>query len=150
MDNDLNLASRSSRLLAILIDAFITFLFFILMAFLTGISTSEFIEGTFNVKFFMISILSILIFNVIIPTFVWKGQTLGKRWIKIAIVKDTDEEVDLMTMILRSVFLFFGQISLPIISYIINLIAFIDPLLIFRQNKRTIHDMIAKTKVIDV
>ena len=150
MENDLYLASRSSRLLAVLIDAFITFLFFILMAFLTGISTSEFINNTFNVKFFLISILSILIFNVIIPTFVWKGQTLGKRWIKIAVVKDTNEEVDLITMLLRSVFLFFGQITLPIISKIINLIAFIDPLLIFRQNKKTIHDLIAKTKVIDV
>lgn len=150
MDTDLHLASRSSRLLAVLIDAFITFLFFILMAFLTGISTSEFINDTFNVKFFLISILSILIFNVIIPTFVWKGQTLGKRWIKIAVVKDSDVEVDLVTMLLRAVFLFFGQITLPIISYIINVIAFIDPLLIFRHNKKTIHDMIAKTKVIDV
>lgn len=150
MDTYIYLASRSSRLLAVLIDAFITFLFFILMAFLTGISTSEFIEDTFNVKFFMISILSILIFNVIIPTFVWKGQTLGKRWIKIAVVKDTDEEVDLVTMLVRSVFLFLGQVTLPIISYILNLIAFIDPLLIFRENKKTIHDLIAKTKVIDV
>ncbi|MEH6936935.1 RDD family protein [Bacillus sp. JJ664] len=150
MDNDLYLASRSSRLLAVLVDAFITFLFFILMSFLTGISTSDFMDSTFNVKFFMISILSILIFNVIIPTFVWKGQTLGKRWIKIAVVKDTDEEVDLITILVRSVFLFFGQISLPIISYVFNVIAFIDPLLIFRGNRKTIHDMIAKTKVIDV
>jgi len=150
MDTNLYLASRSSRLLAVLIDAFVTFLFFILMAFLTGISTSEFLNDTFNVKFFLISMLSILIFNVIIPIFVWKGQTLGKRWIKIAVVKDSDEEVDLVTMLLRAVFLFFGQITLPVISIIINIIAFIDPLLIFRENKKTIHDMIAKTKVIDV
>ncbi|PMU46052.1 hypothetical protein C1X86_36375, partial [Pseudomonas sp. GP01-A3] len=79
-------------------------------------------NDTFNVKFFLISILSILIFNVIIPTFVWKGQTLGKRWIKIAVVKDSDEEVDLVTMLLRAVFLFFGQITLPVISIIINII----------------------------
>lgn len=150
MDNDIYLASRSSRLLAVLIDAFITFLFFVVMAFLTGISTSEMMEDTFNVKFLMISILSILIFNVIIPTFAWKGQTLGKRWIKIAVVKNTDEEVDLVTMLVRSVLLFFGQITLPIVSYVINVIAFIDPLLIFRSNKKTIHDIIAKTKVIDV
>jgi uncharacterized RDD family membrane protein YckC len=150
MDSNLYLASRSSRLLAVLIDAFVTFLFFVLMAFLTGISTSEFLNDTFNVKFFLISILSILIFNVIIPTFIWKGQTLGKRWIKIAVVKDSDEEVDLVTMLLRAVFLFFGQVTLPVISIIINIIAFIDPLLIFRENKKTIHDMIAKTKVIDV
>lgn len=150
METYFHLASRTSRLLAVLIDGFITFIFVLLIGFLTGISRSIFVEQPFSFSFFLISIMSIIIFNVIIPTFLWNGQTIGKRWIKIAVVKDTNEEVDLKTMLLRSIFLFLGQITLPIITNIISIIAFIDPLFIFSENKRTIHDMIAKTKVIDV
>jgi uncharacterized RDD family membrane protein YckC len=79
------------------------------------------------------------------------GQTLGKRWLKIKIVKLDGSNVDVMSgVVLRygienGVALLCNMVGLTFVS---GLIGFIDPLFIFRGDRRTLHDLIAGTKVI--
>ena len=150
-----HLASRSSRLLASLVDGFITFLIFAVIALITGILNFSTIYETkndpkFELASFLVSITCTIIFTILIPTYIWNGQTIGKRWMSIAVVKENNGQVNLKTMIIRSIFSLLIKITLPIISTIIGILAFIDPLFIFRENRKTLHDLIAKTKVVDV
>ncbi|MEH7453539.1 RDD family protein [Gottfriedia acidiceleris] len=155
MESYSKLASRSSRLLAILVDGFISFLFIFAIAIITGMTKfSTFFNPTrvdkFDIGSSLLSIISVIIFYILIPTFVWKGQTLGKRWLKIAIVKNDDREVDLKTMIIREIFFLLGYLKIPYFSLVVGFVAFVDPFFIFSSERRTLHDLIAKTKVIDV
>ncbi|WP_165346802.1 RDD family protein [Gottfriedia acidiceleris] len=149
MESYSKLASRSSRLLAILVDGFIIFLFIFAISIITGMTKfSTFFNPTRGSS--LLSIISVIIFYILIPTFVWKGQTLGKRWLKIAIVKNNDQEVNLKTMIIREIFFLLGYIKIPYFSLVVGFVAFVDPFFIFSADRRTLHDLIAKTKVIDV
>jgi len=155
MESYSKLASRSSRLLAILVDGFITFLFIFAFSIITGMTkSSTFFNPTrvdkFEIGSSLLSIISVIIFYILIPTFVWKGQTFGKRWLKIAIVKNDDQEVNLKTMFIREIFFLLGYIKIPYFSLVIGFVALVDPFFIFSADRRTLHDLIAKTKVIDV
>ncbi|PGZ92073.1 RDD family protein [Bacillus sp. AFS029533] len=155
MESYSKLASRSSRLLAILVDGFISFLFIFVISIITGMTKfSAFFNPNkvdkFDIGSSLLSIISIIIVFILIPTFVWKGQTIGKRWLNIAIVKIDGQEVNLKTMIIREIFFLLGYIKIPYFSLVIGCVAFIDPFFIFSSDRRTLHDLIAKTKVIDV
>ncbi|UPM55619.1 RDD family protein [Gottfriedia acidiceleris] len=155
MESYSKLASRSSRLLAILVDGFISFLFIFAISIITGMTKfSTFFNPTrvekIDIGTSLLSIICVIIFYILIPTFVWKGQTVGKRWLNIAIVKNDDQEVNLKTMIIREIFFLLGYIKIPYFSLVVGLVAFIDPFFIFSSERRTLHDLIAKTKVIDV
>ncbi|PEL11375.1 hypothetical protein CN601_11590 [Bacillus sp. AFS017336] len=149
------LASRSSRLLAILVDIFISALFRFVFLLITGVA--EFSTFTdlkkvekLGVGSSIISIICVVIFYILIPTYVWKGQTIGKRWLKIAVVKEDNQEVNLGTMFVRTIFSFLGYVKIKYLSFIVGIVAFIDPFFIFTSERKTLHDRIAKTKVIDV
>lgn len=155
MESYSKLASRSSRLLAVLVDGFISFLFIFAISIITGITKfSTFFNPTrvdkFDIWASLLSIISVIIFYILIPTFVWKGQTLGKRWLKIAIVKNDNHEVNLKTMFIREIFFILGYIKIAYFSLIVGFVALVDPFFIFSGDRRTLHDLIAKTKVIDV
>ncbi|WP_167555258.1 RDD family protein [Gottfriedia acidiceleris] len=155
MESYSKLASRSSRLLAILVDGFISFLFIFAISIITGMTKfSTFFNPArvdkFDIGTSLLSIISVIIFYILIPTFVWKGQTVGKRWLNIAIVKNDDQEVNLKTMIIREIFFLLGYIKIPYFSLVVGFVAFVDPFFIFSSERRTLHDLMAKTKVIDV
>lgn len=110
-----------------------------------------------------------IIYFVIIPTYIWSGQTIGKKICKIAIVNTDYTPVSLHTMAIReligSTFLeggiiitatyfrkfiiFFGysQIALYLkyIAYILTTISIIYTY--FHKNSQSFHDKIAKTIV---
>ena len=44
-----------------------------------------------------------LLYYYIIPTFIWKGQTLGKRICKVKVVKESGEEVTPIVMAIREI-----------------------------------------------
>jgi len=92
----------------------------------------------------------IFIFYTLIPTYIWKGQTIAKRLLGIAVVKEDDSEVDLSTLLLRNLIWFTNPFQISFIKYLIQLLELIDALFIFGEEKRTLHDRIAKTKVIEV
>lgn len=77
------------------------------------------------------------------------GQTIGKRVMKIYIadVNNTEEKAEFIDILLKRI----GFIAfIPLIPTIGGLIALIDCLLIFTANKRCLHDVVAKTKVMKI
>lgn len=111
-----------------------------------------------------------LTYYLLIPTFVWKGQTLGKKICKIQIVTETNQDVTIKTMLVREVLgatvleggivltaayirkmlPLFGLASivqpLQYIAYGITLLSIIYAYL--QTNSQSFHDKLAKTIVI--
>jgi len=96
-----------------------------------------------------------------------KGQTLGKKLMKIQVVKDTDEEVEMKDIIIRTIPLYsiVSLLTLCILIKIINMntynniynaITSVEAVftlitmlfILYRKDKRGLHDIIAKTKVV--
>src|SRR6185312_14060663 len=75
------------------------------------------------------------------------GQTIGKRMLDIAIVRTDGSRMGL----LRYLFIRVLPVALlGVIPYIGRLATLIDPLLIFGNERRCLHDLIADTIVVDV
>jgi uncharacterized RDD family membrane protein YckC len=81
-----------------------------------------------------------------------KGQTLGKRWLKTKIVKKDGGNVDFVSgVVLR----YWSVVGLSLVCNLLNLAAvgglfgFVDALFVFRGDRRTLHDLIAGTKVVN-
>lgn len=111
-----------------------------------------------------------IVYYFIIPSFIWKGQTLGKKICHLSVVKETGEDVtfqDLFireligaTMIeggivvtatyIRKMIQLFGYISivtpLKYISYILTLLSIIYAY--FNPLSQSFHDKLAKTIVV--
>jgi len=153
------LASRTSRFFANLLDGIIVAVIFGIICYIYFQSTKESINFSsysnpydipltkLYVFSLFVNLILIFIFYTLIPTYVWKGQTIMKKLLGIAVVKEDDSEVDLSTLLLRNVLSFLNVLPIP---YIIQLLVLVDALFIFTQDKRTLHDLIAKTKVIEV
>lgn len=127
-----------------------------------------------NVAIFlgMFAILTGIIYYVVTPMFIFKGQTLGKKLFKIKVVKQDNSEVDAKTILIREVLgstLFEGgivttaiylrqlvQLFVPFnifkpwtyLAYIITIISI--GIAYFNKDSLTIHDKIAKTILIKV
>ena len=86
--------------------------------------------------------------DIIIPTYFWNEQIIGKKLLGIRVVKDSEDDVDIKTMTMRSIFFLVSGINLPLIAEGMGVIYFIDSFMIFRKDKKTMHDVIAKTKVV--
>lgn len=74
-----------------------------------------------------------------------RGQSLAKKWMGIKIVKTDGTECGFVHGVLLRMWVmsFIGQI--PVVGFVASLV---DPLLIFGDERRCLHDMIAGTKVI--
>ena len=112
------------------------------------------------------------LYFVIVPMFVWKGQTFGKRICKIKIVNKDDTCVSWESMILRQVVgIIFVENALVTASAIWHQVAtiafgvdFVTPfkylgmalvlvsslLVLFGKEHRAIHDFIGNTKVVNM
>ena len=112
-----------------------------------------------------------IIYFFVIPAFVWKGQTFGKRVCHIRIVNMDDSEVSAKTLLLRQivgVFLIEGGLvtastilhqlfmlltSINIVKplmYVGLVISGVSALLVlFKNDHRAIHDYLAKTRVVE-
>jgi uncharacterized RDD family membrane protein YckC len=83
---------------------------------------------------------------------VTKGQTLGKRIVKTKILKIDGSNVDFVSgVVLR----YWVVMTLSLVCNLINLAAvgglfgLVDALFVFRSDRRTVHDLIAGTKVVN-
>jgi uncharacterized RDD family membrane protein YckC len=80
-----------------------------------------------------------------------RGQSLGKRWLRIKVVRVDGSDVDFVQgVLLRSWVLLGVAVLLGIlgIAPVARLLNSVDTLSIFTSNRRMIHDLIAGTKVI--
>jgi len=74
-----------------------------------------------------------------------KGQTLGKRWMKIRIIKLDGASPGFVGAVLLRVFVN-GLIGA--VPYLGGIYGLVDILFIFREDRRCIHDLIAGTRVV--
>lgn len=166
MSTHLNLASRGKRLAATIIDnapAYIQML--ILFGLLLGVGLIE-----NPVFFFYAAIAAAGMWLLIIPLGILhlvliqrRSQTLGKMFMDIQVVDDVSRQRIRFWryVLLRSLLggTFFGavivipmllQVSSDYIYAAILAYTILDGLCIFRPNRKTIHDMIASTVVVDL
>jgi uncharacterized RDD family membrane protein YckC len=164
---DQMLASRGSRLGARLLDGLITFVTMIPgLVWLISASSESSSHGysstydpygtsyssgpTFEdmvgpIALMMIPALAFTIYNWVLIS--KRGQTLGKKWLNIKIVKLDGSPVDFVSgVILRE----WVQGFINNLPWIGGIIALIDACMIFSQDQQCMHDKIAKTKVVVV
>lgn len=81
------------------------------------------------------------------PSLYQRGQTIGKRLMGIAIVTLNNQKPAFFPLIAQR---YISQWLLGMVPLVGPLLRLVDVLLIFRADKRCLHDHIAKTKVIDL
>ena len=114
---------------------------------------------TSSFSFLIMSLIGFLV-NVVglivIPMFLWKGQSVGKKLLKIKIVKATGEETENMD-ILKRYAIPFGLTILGVIPVINILVCCVNPIvaitnlvLLFSDDKKqTLFDKVAETLVVN-
>lgn len=143
---ELELAGRGHRFGASMIDAVVASLFFFplgvaLGTYHFGQTTRPSVSASIGM-----TLLGFLIFVITQSYFLKKsGQTIGKKIVGIRIV-DLDENVPSLGTLLgrRYAPLYLAQ-GVPGIGWVLSML---DVLFIFRQDRRCVHDLIAKTKVV--
>ena len=117
---------------------------------------------------YVVSVLLTLSYFVIYP-FYNKGQTLGKKRFKIRVVNDLEEDPSINELLIRNIIInnlgilliqLLIIFILPATSYYITLtcLSFLQVIVIIisvftiirRKDKKGLHDLVAKTKVIEV
>lgn len=128
----------------ILDSIFITFVFFIVFLIIpiSGSEVEVFPEITQN-DLIVNSIQGIgeLLYGLIVPV-IWVGYTVGKRICGIRIVKVDGSNVGFGTMLIRVVVGGFVYVITLGIAFIVSVF-----MVAFRKDKRSIHDMLARTYV---
>lgn len=118
----------------------------------------------------ILAVLFAIFYFVIVPTYIYPGQTLGKRACKIMIVKNDDEQVTIKNMLLRQllgiiviegVLVTASAIWHEVVT-IITQVNFVTPLMyagfvisaisillyLFKGEHRALHDYLGNTKVV--
>lgn len=93
------------------------------------------------------AIVGLLVMIGINWNFLIKGQTIGKKALKIRIDNIEGGPCDRARIITRRIVALQVVYLIPVVNFIFM---FIDTLMIFRGNKRTLHDEFARTKVVDL
>jgi len=143
------LAERGSRLAAVMLDGLVSLpavlLIVIPLAMMRG-AGSDGKPGPIGVVAMAVAALYFVAFAIyqlyLLST---RGQTLGKRWMKIKIIKlDGSNPGFVGAVLLRAIVN--GIISA--VPYLGGIYGLVDILFIFREDRRCIHDMIAGTRVV--
>lgn len=142
------LAGRGARLGAAIIDGLIVAAIVLPISFLTGfweksMSGQQTIGESFMMAGFGIVSFAILNFYLLAN----HGQTIGKRLVNIRIVSVDDGRILSFGKVisLRYLPIWVAQ-QIPLIGPILGLV---DPLFIFRSDRRCVHDLIAGTRVVN-
>jgi uncharacterized RDD family membrane protein YckC len=146
-----NTASRGKRLGAALIDIFVVM--FCVQPFIQQFKLEQYAENPFNAPTEIL--LKVLFFEVIVffvlnsILLYQRGQTIGKRLLKIAIVNNAI--VDGVNQKPKFAALIINRYLIQLAMVVIPLLNIVDVLIILlRSDRRCLHDMIANTKVIDL
>jgi uncharacterized RDD family membrane protein YckC len=140
------LAGRGDRFVANLVDQFIIFLPWFGAVFLDIILSEGNVErgvpsGPISLLGLLLT-LGVAVYQLILVS--QSGQSIGKRWRKIRVVRTDGSPVSLgRILLLRNLV----TIAIGSLCGLVNLI---DALLIFNEDRRCLHDMIADTKVVEV
>jgi len=153
LDNELqeessSLASRWLRLWAYIIDSIIVIVITLPLVYITG--GAEQIESGIEPTFIyttLIGLAGLLSFYLInIKLLLSKGQTIGKKILHIKIV-DLNNHIPSKTHLSKRYFIYFLPTFIPIIG---TWLLIINILFIFGKERRCVHDLIGKTKVVNI
>lgn len=149
-DDTLEKASRGARLAAVLLDGFIVAVPVMLVAILlpmfaagSGGKTSAIVAGVVGLVFGL-GFIAFVAFQLVL---IYRhGQTLGKKLVGIRIVRTDGSRAGL-----RRIFLLRALVpgiigAIPLIGPLFSLV---DPLFIFGEERRCVHDLIADTIVVN-
>lgn len=151
----LQLASRWRRLLATGVDAVLVPALTLVLVMLTDVveDAEDYADNWWVFHVFLLAVLSYLLLNGV---GLWRrGQTIGKLLMRVMIVPAATSDgtrADLAPapfwklICIRA--LFFPTLYLTVIPWV-TLLPLIDQLLIFRHNRRCLHDLLAGTVVVD-
>ncbi len=156
-----NTASYHKRFLAFVIDAFLVFIAMIFVMRFLGLepTSANDIQAAQTELVAKLAALSpsqktLLTFSPFIIFFALhsyslyqRGQTLGKRFMGIAIVTLDNRKPAFFPLIAQR---YFSQWLMGLVPFIGFALRLADISLVFRSDKRCLHDLIAGTKVIDL
>lgn len=147
-ENEMALAGRGARLAASLIDATLAVGPLVGGGGLTFWNAERRMRGLHLFPEALLHILGvcwllcIVLQAVLVST---RGQSLGKVWLRIKIVKTDGSRVGFVSGVLLRSWLMSATLLIPYVNVVI---ALLDSLLIFREDRRCLHDRIAGTKVV--
>lgn len=144
-----NLASRWARLGAALIDGIIAMLATLPIMKMTGLWEQAMNGETLSFQaMFWGALYGFAVFLLVNGYFLKRdGQTVGKKLLGIKITTLTGAVPDFWPMVAKRYLVFWVITYLPFVG---NLIALVDALFIFRDDKRCLHDHLAGTVVRNV
>ena len=143
------LAGRGRRLVATLIDMVLVPALTVLLVMITGVmeDAEDYRDSMWMLNVFLLAVLSYLILNGY-----WlftRGQTVGKRLMKVAIVASASGERAAFWKLVCIRALFFPLLFV-VISPVLALLPIVDQGFVFRKNRRCVHDLAAGTSVVKV
>lgn len=144
------LASRVSRLAAVIVDAIIMMVINLPVMAVAGVF-GQIARGE-QMSFaqsLLWGLFGIVVFLIVNGYFLARdGQTVGKKVLGVRIVRNEDGQLQSAGKVIGLRYVLLQVIySVPCVG---SLFALVDVLFIFREDKRCIHDMIAGTKVVKV
>lgn len=148
-DSEPPLAERSARLLAVILDAFFAIipcgLVLSIVSDVRGVPMESLLQGS-ALEELVQSLGGIAVWALVNFYTLRNGQTIGKRILKIQVV---DFESGKIPSLANLVLLRFGLFALLSQAGVSGFaIAVANPLMIFSEDRRCVHDYIARTKVI--
>lgn len=146
-DSEKPLASRWARLGASLIDSIIIMVILLPVMYLTG-GFDGIMEGRqpgFVYSLGMGVLGAVVFFVINYRSLITNGQTVGKKVLEIKIVDLNGNVPVFQPQLLTRYAVYFLPGQIPFVGQLFNLI---NILFIFTKEKRCIHDLIAKTKVV--
>ncbi len=156
------LAGRGTRLAAVCLDGLVNIvgigpgLLWMALSFksqsMSGHISSDSVDPVYFTQHLAGPLLVVLLpLMVILVVQTWllcnRGQTLGKLWLKIRIVRTDGSPAGFAQVIMLRSFVMQLLTLIPVVG---SLLALVDPLLIFREDRRCIHDLLADTCVVEV
>jgi uncharacterized RDD family membrane protein YckC len=142
------LAGRGTRLVAAILDGLLAIAtalpgFILLYDFLNSVDSKKESDLWLAVGVMVVGVLVLAIYQwYLIAT---RGQSLGKKWLHIRIVKLDGSMPGFVNGVLLRGWVMSLITNIPYVGGIVGLV---DPLLIFGQERRCLHDLIASTQVI--
>ncbi len=148
MSSAVELASRWRRLAAAVIDAVLVpaLSFFLVMITGTVEDAEDFVDATWMLHVLLLAIAAYLLLNGVL---LWRrGQTIGKALLGIAVhaVADPSQPAPFWKLVALRAW-FFALLFVVVVPWF-ALLPLVDQLLIFRNNRRCLHDLVAGTIVV--
>jgi uncharacterized RDD family membrane protein YckC len=139
------LAGRGTRLAAHIVDGILYGVTAIPGAVLAFMSMEQSQEASMELMAMLIYLGPLLLFAYNAHLISKQGQTIAKRWLGIRIIKTDGSPCGFVHgVLLRSIAIGCAGL-IPAVGPIVSLV---DPLLIFGEERRCLHDLIAGTKVV--